>query len=171
MNWLSNNNVVLSNIASIATLLGIGISLWALWLTYLQAKSAFEAAERASEAVDNFRFRWSTYDGLRDLSEATYALKSAKKHIANDSWHDASECYEDARQALLRIITAPIGINQDEIFQIKRACKQFEAFCKKIDLAIMSGGELPDKASVLTTHRSNYEILVRFERSLQSRIS
>jgi hypothetical protein len=169
MHWLvdpahsaevSGYSLLLGVVATVLTLLG-------LFATYRQAVQAKRSARDAETAVKECRFRASQYDAYRDLSQASYALEMTKRHLNNNGWRDASETYEDARQAIIRMQHAVEQLAPTDAAALSKMTGHMANFCNAVDAALSGKGNYPDKFKVLATIRRNYEVIVSVQRSLQ----
>jgi len=145
---------------------GTCLTLCGLFLTYRQAKAAASAAETANVAVGNFKFRVSQHDISRDVSEATYALDTTRRHLNNDAWKDAIDSYEDARRAIVRMMMAKDILSDDLKEGLRRASEQMRKFCDKVDAALAGKGGFPDSEKAKAVIRKNYELLTLVQNGL-----
>lgn len=151
--------------------MGLLLTLTGLYFTFRQAKKAATAADAATEAVREFRFRVNFQDASRDISEAAYALDTTRRHLNNGAWRDAVDSYEDARRAIIRIDIALPNLAPEHQNAIRRASEQMRRFCDKIDAAMAGKAEFPDPAKAQAVIRRNYELLALIQRTLEESVS
>jgi hypothetical protein len=151
----------------ILSFVGTLLTLFGLYATYRQARTARRSAEDAEAAVKDFRFRSDRYDSFRDLSQASYALEMTKRHLNNDAWRDASESYEDARRAIIRVRLSAPDLPDQSRKSLGQIASHMAAFCDAVDRAVADKGDYPDTFKVLATIRKNYETIAVIQRSLK----
>ena len=83
---------------------GTILTLVGLFATYRQAKKARSTSAAASAAVEQFQFRLQSYESSNDLSHASGALENTRRYLTNDLWKDASDTYDEARRAAVRLL-------------------------------------------------------------------
>lgn len=169
LNWLlePNNSAAVGAISFVIGVFGTTLTLFGLFFTFREAKRAGSAADQAQAAVENFKFRVTQHDAGRDVAEASYALEITRRHLNNCSWNDASDSYEDARRAIIRItmsVQTLAGSHRDDL---KRMSDQIRRLCDKIDSAQAGKGSFPDIAKAKTVIRSNYETLAVIKKHIE----
>lgn len=164
------NSSLVGGASFVLTSVGILLTLIGVYATYRQASRARSAAEAADNAVRDFRFRAASYDGYRDVSEAAYALEVTRRHLNNDAWSDASDSYEDARRALVRIRNNLPSLDDEGSSMVDLMTDQMANFCKAVDRALSGKRSFPDKAKCLEAIRINYDRIVIIRHSISERM-
>lgn len=178
--WLTSSagSAVLGISGLLVGLFGFGLTAWGLRLTYLQAKEAKKSADAATTAADAaaaavtaFKFKLDRYSAYRDVSEAEFAMDSCRRHLETESWKNASESYEIARKALIRLQHASLEIADETRDQLRQISEHIRSFCNKVDAALVGKGAYPNSAKVIAAIRSDYETLsaikVKIEEGIQ----
>lgn len=154
--------------------LGFSLTAWGLRLTFLQAKharsqaaSAQRSSQAAVEAVTAFRFRIDRYSAYRDISEAEFAMETCKRHLEIPAWKHASDSYEMARKAIIRVSQASIELDAALSDQLKGVSDHMGAFCDKVDAALAGKGSYPNVAKVTSAVRQNYAVLSAVKLAIQ----
>ncbi|WP_342249341.1 hypothetical protein [Sphingomonas sp. OTU376] len=167
-NWLISpaGSASLGLVGLALGILGFGLTVWGLRLTYLQAKDAKRSADQATtaadaakDAVQSFRFKLDRYSAYRDISEAEFAMDACKRHLEAESWRHASDSYDLARKAMIRVQHASLGLSEGMMDQIRQISEHTTSFCNKVDAALAGKGAFPNAVKVASTIRSNYETL------------
>jgi hypothetical protein len=153
-------------IAFWATIGGLIVGVFGFWKTLQQIKLVKSATEAAEDAISNLKFKVARYDASRDLSQASYAVETAKRCLDNESWRDASDAYEDARKALVRVQLASGLICDSHKEILKEICTHMVSFSYDVDAAIFGKGEYPDKIKIKHIIRQNYENILIIQNSI-----
>lgn len=179
MGWLfdSANSGVIGGVSLLVTILGFGLTAWALRLTYVQAKdakrsadSAQTAADAAAQAVDTFRFRLEKYAASHDLAHAVSSIDSARRHLMNDAWRDVGDSYENARQALLRVRVSDVARLKGSEETINLILAHMVSFGNRIDTALSGKGVYPDKRKILPKIREYHDFLLTIQKSIEKEL-
>ena len=167
--WLfsSDNSATIGASGLLITTIGFALTAWALRLTYLQAREAKKAADSAETAagaaktaIGNFQFKLDRYAAYRDLSEAEFAMDACKHHLEDEpAWRHASDSYDAARRALIRICQFPDALPADLADRLRQISDHMRQFCDKVDAANAKKGAYPDRSKVSSAIRDNYETL------------
>lgn len=91
--------------AFLITVLGFAATLIGLWYTFAQARSAAEAADRASEAVESFKVRLRREAASRDVASAVRSLLDAVVALEAGKLAEAREIYEILRRSVIKLNT------------------------------------------------------------------
>jgi hypothetical protein len=166
-------------VSLIVTLLGFALTAWALRLTYdqarqakLSAESAENAADAAALAVRDVRFKLDRYSAYRDLSEAEFAMNACKQHLQGEpSWSNASDNYDIARRALIRVAQIPNAVPDAVRSDIRMIIEHISMFCDQVDAARYSKSRYPNPTTVSSAIRKNYETLAAAKAAIEKDIS
>jgi hypothetical protein len=171
--WLfdPHNSAAVGALGLIVGLVGFPLTVVGIWLTYRQARDAETAAHAAERAASELQFRIERYSAYRDISEASVSIDAARRHLANAAWADASEMYELARRAVVRVHVAPVGLEDELRAQLRLMADHMAAFCDRVDSALGGKGTLPDATKVYAAIRQNYETLVLVKTAIEEGIS
>lgn len=161
MTWLlaTEQAPLIGFVSLCITIIGFGLTAWALFKTYEQAREAESAAEKARQAVSDVQIKIDSYSALRDVNEALLCMESCKRHLVHEAWPDASETYEAAHRAIVRLTQSDIDFGRALNLDLVRMGTHVKAFCDQVDAAKVGKGEYPDRAKVLIAIRENYKIL------------
>lgn len=159
--------VWLSLIGLVISALGFPLTVVGLRLTYLQAGRAKTAAETAYDAVENFKFKLDRHSAYRDVSQAGSLIDAAQKFMGKGAWSDASEAYENARRAIIRIIKADLALLPELEAELKSMSEHMALFCNKVDTASAGKGGYPNANKVIATIRTHYDVLAAVRASIE----
>lgn len=171
MQWLlaPDQAPLVGVVALFITIGGFCVTVWALWKTYKQAEEAELAADAAKVAVGALQFRIDGYSAFRDVNEAMLNIDGCKKHLRNEAWRDASDVYEAAHRAVVRLTLCDIDFGRKLSADLVKLATHTKAFCDQVDAALVGKGELPDRAKVYSAIRDNYKILSAASSFLEKR--
>lgn len=169
MDWLfiPENAPAVGAISLLLSVLGTVLTLIGLYITFRQARKAASSAEVATSAVRDFKFRVSHQDASRDISEASYALDTTRRHLSNTAWRDAVDSYEDARRAFIRMLMVLPNLPEEVKSRITSSVDQMAKFCDKVDAALSNKGPYPDPSKAKIVIRRNYELLASVQKVLE----
>lgn len=170
MNWIFTAEAAptLGGLSFLLTAIGLPIAIWGLRLTFLQAKSAREAAANATEAVQAFKIKVDRYSAYRDVGEASLAVDNTRQHIINEDWEGACDSYEVAFRALTRVRKSSATFAPTLSGELDRMADHMRRFCDRVDAARAGKGDFPDSTKVLSAIRQNHEILTEASVSLEN---
>jgi hypothetical protein len=171
--WFLNqdNAPAVGAIGLLFSAVGFPLTVWGLRLTFVQARKATDAASAATRAVATFKFRLERYSAYRDVSEAEFAMDACKRHLETESWKHASESYEVARKAMIRVQQTSINLPGDVKDQLRQITEHINSFCSRVDAAIAGKGNYPSSSKVASTIRTNYETLSAVKIMLEKEIA
>ncbi|WP_373475953.1 hypothetical protein [Sphingorhabdus sp.] len=169
LDWIfdTGNTASVGALSFLIGIFGTGLTLVGLFYTFREARRAVSAADHAQIAVENFKLRVTQHDAGRDVAEASYALDITRRHLNNGSWNDASDSYEDARRAIIRMTMSIPSLPDVQKEKLRKMAEQIQRLCNKIDAAQSGKGEYPDVAKAKTVIRSNYEVLAAIKKYIE----
>lgn len=154
----------------VLSLLGFALTAWGLWKTYQQAKDAEDAATAAADALAGVQFRIENYSAYRDVNEALIGMETCRKHLQNEAWPHASEAYETALRAVVRLVQSDIDFGRKLGKNLQDLAAHMHAFCDQVDAAVAQKDSFPERSKVFQAIRENYKVLSATNVVLEKRV-
>lgn len=136
-------------------------------ITYSQLVKTRTAARSAEQEAKRIESSLKRYDAAQEVSRATYALRTARKHFGNNAWSDGSESYEDVRTALIILKSNSLSLNEDIRHQIEKTTSYISKFCERVERGDMDNAQAADFAKAKSMIRVHEELLLTIGASLQ----
>ena len=150
----------------VLTLIGLGVTLWGVRLTYVQAKMASKSADLARQKVEEFSSKRDKSEAIQCIGRAVQSMEVASVLIDSDKWKDACSSYDEARRAVQTVRSMSIKLNRVKVKQLLLLTDHLRAFSDAVDNAIAHKGSYPDKAEVRSAIRKNCDDLNLIQREL-----
>ena len=151
----------------------VGWSFWisaagliGLILTFYQLVRTRSLAQAAKDESQKLQAAMKIYDAAQEASRAKYALATARRHLKNKSWLDASESYEDFRSSMISIRNNS-RLSPELSRQIEEASTYILKLCLKIDQDNSSGSVSVDYAKTSDMMRQHADLILFISSSVE----
>ena len=131
-----SNYIVRHHWGDYASVVGIPLTLWGLYVTYVAARQAKEEAKNAQEAVAELRTTLALVDTIADLTNAVAMMEEIKRLHRTASWPVLPDRYAELRKRLIAINTASPQISDDQRSALQNALVQFVTMEKDVEQAL-----------------------------------
>lgn len=168
-NWpfLQSNDLLMQGLGFWFNVVGLLITLVGFGLTWRQLKKTTSAAEAAKREANRIEVTLKRYDAAQEISQAHYALRTAKRHFSNRAWSDGGESYEDVRRSLLSLKANIEILDLDTSKSIDRIASYISKFCERIDRGDFDTASVDDFAKAKSTLRDHEQFLMEIGIKLQ----
>lgn len=147
---------------------GLMLTIAGFVVTFVQLRKTMSAAEAAQAEAKRIEGSLKRYDAAQDVSQAQYALRTARKHFGNKAWDDGAESYEDVRRALLSLKLNVSGIDPETVKQIEKAALYIAKLCERVDRGELSASVPAEVAKAKSLIRQHEQLVTEIGAKVQN---
>lgn len=148
---ISQNAALLSLTSFFAGLIGLGLTLLGLWLTFRQARKASSAAQAARDASEAAKARILAYDVVSELARLAASLKELSRHVQAANWVRVVAACGETSMSVVRLSELPSKLTEEHRFQLEEIGQQANSLSRRVGATVAKGASPPDVAKTLSS--------------------